>query len=299
MRIIAIIFIFLTIQFSGNSQDSLILKTGRRIAFSKINFLEDEIEISTYKDKDLLIFDPDSVFGTTYPYREINYFVLPNLGSLSGLKYQILERLEVGLLTLYIKRNGPGQPERTSGNFYLYLNKDNRIENIFISNVAGKRKKEFFDVFSSFINDDSISVSYINSREFKFKLKDVFEVVQYYNRRNFISKSPDSSTLFGSVYLYRTKFQKTKSGLKIRTIDQVHHLYLEDFIRLRLPINFASKLSLSDGYIKSEKILSGEFVDQYYEVLFDSKTGSYLFDKKEGSELQYEFYKIKNKTIDE
>lgn len=298
MRVLLLASFLLSICSHSFSQDNLVFKSGKRIAFSKIGYSSDEIDIKVSDSKKILSFDPDLVLGATYPYHEVNYYVKKHTDSTSVLSYQLLERLEVGKLNLYVKRNGPGQPEKTSGNFYLYLEKGNRLAHVFISNIAGKRKEMLLSVFSTFFADDSLSMAYINNPDFRFKMKEVTKAVQHYNRRNFISKLPNDATLFGSTFLYRTRFQKTKSALEITLFGQIHKLYIEDFIVLRLPVTFASRLRVYDELNSSEKIISSELTDQYFEVSYDKKTCRFIFEKKEGDELQYEFFKIKNKTID-
>lgn len=297
MKSIILFLALFALSFVSQSQDSLILVTGKRIAYSKIDFEADHIKIKAIEEDEKLIFPPDSIMGFCSPINETNYYLKPYEESNNGWSYQFLERLEVGRINLFEKSASEGQPEFTYGAIFLYMEKDGRFECVFATNATGDKKDEKFEAFTSFVNDDEESLDYIRDASFKFKIDEIIKVVQYYNRRNFIHNDPATGDVHGKVIFYRTKFQKPKSGITLELYGERHKLYINDFIQLNIPIEYATKFTIHGDYLNNDELLAAEFNDQFFEVVLDKKTNTFHFEKKEGSEAQYEFYKIKRKVV--
>ncbi len=268
------------------AQDSLLLVNGRRIAYEKLEELGDSIEVMTL-DQKVLYFDPDSVKGYSEIVNERRFFCKPNPDTANFQTYVFVERLVSGKLSLY---------EKTRGQDAIYLEKGERFEKIFDPIESYQEKQDRIEVFTSFIDDDDESLSYVQNPNFIFKFKEIMLVLEHYNQRNFEVTKPNPEDLRGTVYLYRTKFQKTKSGIKIKFFDGVHDLYIEDFIQLDVPIDYPSKMVIYDDYYKSEVSLSGTFEDQYYEVLYNKRANGFILKQKTGTELYMEFVKIREKV---
>lgn len=297
MKIILTTLLFLTTHAVVLGQDSLVLVTGKRIAYSKIDFEPDHIRIKAFSSREKLIFSPDSVLGFCSPTRELNYYIKPYKEATNGLSYQFLEKIKTGKINLYIKSGTDGQPEFTFGNTYLYMEKDGLLECVFASNALGGKKLLIYDVFAGFVEDDEESAAYVSDAAFKLKMDEVIKVTEYYNRRNSSEQDPKPEDVMGRVFLYRTRFQKPKRGISISLYGEQHKLYINDFIQLNLPVEYATKFTISDDYLNNSQLLSGDFTDQYFEVTYDKKNNIFSFEKKEGDEVQYEFYTIKKNVM--
>ncbi|MEP2023940.1 MAG: hypothetical protein ABJH98_15595 [Reichenbachiella sp.] len=281
-----VLFLLLTfIQNFGIAQDSLVLKTGERIPFTRMSMLLDHVEIKHENTKEFHTYSFDEVYGYSEGMKERTYFFKQNPEAENENDYLVLKRLTVGNLSLF---------EGTGNNQSLYIEKEDRFEKVFQVTDSKAKKYERVEVLKSFVDDDEESTAYISAPSFKLKWKEIETVVAYYNKRNFDEVEPEEDDIFGLVFLYRTQFQKTKDRIVIEMYDHDHDLYLEDYIILEMPIDYASKLSLRDSEIKSSHIMSGELREQYYEVLYDSKSNTFRFDEKSGTELQFEFYKIRD-----
>ena len=284
----SLIILFIFICPALYAQNMLVLKDGKRIPYANIDFQKDTISIKTMETDENLSFYFESVIGYCSPIDEENYYIKKNLDWDGDLSYQFFERMEVGTIYLYRRKD-------TSPDTYLYMEKNGRLENVFNALESGKNKDAIFEVFKSFVADDEESMRYINDKKFNYSLADMVVVIQYYNRRhNYIYNQIDEESR-GKVFLYRTKFQKIKNELVIELYGEKHKLYRNDFIEFDIPIQTASKVTVTSDYSSNFKLLAGEMTDQYYEVRFDQKTRKFIFESKEGPERQYEFYKIKKK----
>lgn len=288
MRTSTLLVLTLLIVYSGYSQDSLVLKNNKRMSYSRLAMFNGEIEIKNTQTKAFETYPCDSVYGYSEGMKEKTYFLKPNPEP-DEAGHLFVKRLEVGSVSLF---------EGTGNNQSLYAEKEGRFEKILGLTESKSSKAERLEVFKSLVQDDAESLSFMASSSFKYRWKDIIKVVQYYNRRNYDEREPSPNQVRGAVYLYRTKFQKTKEVIKIFLNGKKHDLYLEDYIILNLPVDYASKLTLKDSEVKNDLVISGELIEQYFEVLYDSKTNTFRFDKKEGTELRYEFYKIKDKVGD-
>lgn len=286
MRATILLIITFLIVFPGFSQDSLVLRNNKRIPYSRLAMFNGEVEIKNAETKAFEIYPCDSVYGYSEGMKERTYFLKKNPET-DEKSHLFLSRLEVGNVSIF---------EGTGNNQSLYAEKDGRLEKILSVTDSKSLKAERLEVFKSFVQDDDESLSYIASSSFKLRWKDIITVAQYYNKRNFRERTPSPNDVLGAVYLYRTQFQKTKEGIKIRLNGKSHDLYIEDYIILDLPVDYASMLSLRDSEVKNTHVISGELEEQFFEVLYDSKTNTFRFDKKGGTELQFEFYKIKDKV---
>lgn len=284
------ILLALVILTAGNlfAQDSLVLKNNRRIPFARLSMLEGEIEIKNALTKEMEIYPCDSVYGYSEGMKERTYFLKKDPESEDD-HYLFMNRLQVGSISLF---------ESVGSDRGLYASKGNRLEKVFGVTDSKAMREEQLATFKTMVEDDSESLSYLASGSFRHRWKDIELVVEYYNRRNFVAQEILDNDVIGKLYLYRTKFQKTDEVIKIRLNGKDHDLYIEDYIILNLPVDFASKLQLRDSEVKNELVISGELLEQYFEVLYDSKTNTFRFDKKEGTELQFEFYKIRDKVQD-
>lgn len=287
MRLFLLFILSLGINTIGVAQDSLVLKTGQRIPFTRLSIFDDIVEIKHEDTKEFHEFPCADVYGYSEGMKERTYFLKPNPEEDGRGNYLILKRALIGNISLF---------EGTGNNQALYVEKGDQFEKVFGVTEAKNQRMERLEKLKSFVNDDAESMAYISSSGFKFKWKEIITVATYYNKRNYDDKIPDGDEVMGWVYLYRTQFQKTKDRIVIEMHGKDHDLYLEDYIILPMPIDYASKLSLRDSEIRSTHIMSGELEEQYFEVLYDSKTNTFRFDKKEGTELQFEFYKIRDKV---
>lgn len=280
-----IVFLFVFSFLQTNAQDILVLKSGKRIAVSKLDVVEDIVRIVTYEEGVNLSFRPDAVLGYFTPNVGNSFYMKSNV-EINGQKSpQFLERIEVGRINLYKKMSW-------SNTLYYYLEKDDRFEKVFASIENGSRKQDNFEIFSSFMVDDD-SMKLINNSSFNFKTKGIIEAVQDYNRRNFVEKERKSEDFAANIILYRTKFQRIKRILKVELFGETCDLGINDYITFKVPLGYASKLTISGEFVKTDRLISGGFIDQYYEIVYNKKSQSFFLDKKEGSELQFEFYKIK------
>jgi hypothetical protein len=271
------------------AQNSLVIKNGKDIPYSKIEFLKDSIKVESLDTEEVFSFHFKSVIGYCSPTNEENYYVKRNVDLSSELSYQFFERMEVGPLYLYRRKD-------IAPEMFLYMEKDGRIEKVYSVHASGQKKAEMLEVFKSFVADDEESLRYINDKKFNYNKDDILVVVQYYNRRNFYSLDQEEDKSLGKIFLYRTKFQKIKNELEIEVYGKRHKLFRNDFIEFDMPIKNASRITVSSDYSSNYKLVAGEMTDQYYEVSFDQKTRKFIFEEKKGSERQYEFYKIKKKV---
>lgn len=287
MRVYILLVFLYIVQFGAVAQDSLVLKTGQRIPFTRLSVFDGQVEIKHEATKEYHLFPCEEVYGYSEGMKQRTYFFKPNPESDEQNEYLELKRLYVGSLSLF---------EGTGNNQSLYIEKGGVFKKVFGVTESKSEKAQRLKTLVSLVNDDQESIAYISSSGFKFKWKEIEKVVEYYNQRNFVQVEPDGADVFGMVYLYRTQFQKTKDRIVIEMNGEDHDLYLEDFIMLEMPIDYASKLYLRDSEIRSTHVMSGELEEQYFEILYDSKTNTFRFDKKDGTELQYEFYKIRDKV---
>ncbi|WP_420580348.1 hypothetical protein [Reichenbachiella sp.] len=287
MRLLSLLILSLSIHFSGLAQDSLVLKTGKRIPYTRMSIYDDQVEIKHGSTKEFHIFPCDEVYGYSEGMKERTYFIKPNPEEDNWGHFLTLKRVLVGKISLF---------ESTGNNQCLYAEKDGKFEKVFSVTESKSEKQKRLDILKSFVSDDDESMAYISSSGFKFKWKEIETVASYYNKRNHDERVPAEQDVMGWVYLYRTQFQKTKDRIIIEMYGEDHDLYVEDYIILPMPIGYASKLSLRDSEVRSTHIMSGELEEQYFEVLYDSKSNTFRFDKKTGTELQYEFYKIRDKV---
>lgn len=287
MRLIILFTVLILAHTYTSAQDSLVLKTGQRIPYTRMSVFNGQVEIKHEETKEFHQYPCQEVYGYSEGMKERTYFFKPNPESTDENDYLVLQRLYVGKLSLF---------EGTGNDQSLYMEKGEILKKVFGVTESKYEKEERLETLKSFVNDDEESMAYINSAGFKFKWKEIETVVEYYNKRNFEATPYSEDDVYGMVYLYRTQFQKTKDRIVIEMNGEDHDLYLEDFIMLEMPIDHASKLYLRDSEIKSTHVMSGEMEEQFFEILYDSKTNTFRFDKKDGTELQYEFYKIRDKV---
>ena len=285
MRPVVLFILLILNQTAGIAQDSLVLKTGQRIPFTRMAMYDGLVEIKHEETKEFHTYPFEEVYGYSEGMKEKTYFFKPNPESEEDDDYLVVKRLLVGNLSLF---------EGTGNNQSLYVEKGGEIKKVFEVTESKYEKGQRFEILKSFVSDDDESMAYLSSPDFRLKWKEIEKVVEYYNDRNYDKVTPKKDDVKGMVYLYRTQFQKTKDRIVIELHNNYHDLYIEDYIMLELPIDYASQLSLRDAEIKSTHILSGELIEQYFEVLYNSKTNTFRFDKKSGTELQYEFYKIRD-----
>lgn len=286
MKIIILFALILVINNSLYAQDSLVLRNNKRIPYTRLAMQDGLVEIKNEVTKAFETYPCDSVYGYSEGMKERTYFLKRNPEP-DEMSHIFLKRLEVGPISLF---------ESTGNVQSLYVEKGDKFEKILGLTESKAKKAERLEVFKTFVEDDIESMSYINSSSYKNRWKDITTVLQYYNRRNFEERNPTSNEVKGAVYLYRTQFQKTKEGIKIDLNGKSHDLYIEDYIILDLPVDYASLLTLRDSEVRSQRVISGELEEQYFEVLYDAKTNTFRFDKKEGTELRFEFFKIKDKV---
>lgn len=265
------------------AQDSLIYHNGRTVAYKKYNWIPHAVEILTYNNEWISV-PADSLLGINMIAKEKTYFCIENPDTTDHYSLLLVERIESGSINLY--------RSRVDG-LKFYIQKNGKILDLMSGN-----KDEGKAMLKSFVANDIESITYINSRDFSLKWKQIALVVRKYNERNFVHHDREKFEAKGTVYLYRTNFQDTKNRIKIDGYGEIHDLYINDFIVLDIPIEYPTRFKVYDGNNNNEVTVVGEFQDQYYEVHFDERRGSFVFDLKSGSELLYEFSKISNMVDD-
>ncbi|PIB36885.1 hypothetical protein BFP72_16485 [Reichenbachiella sp. 5M10] len=268
----------------GYAQDTLVLHSGRRVPFTRMSLYDDAVEVKDYEEQRWELYPPDSILGYSQALKEETYFLIQP-EEVEG--YVFAERHEVGELTLYVDdQSGYRMYVERAGQFAcVYDGKDNQREH------AVKLER-----FVELVADDEESLAYVQAATFKYRPREIEKVIAYYNERNYTVQTLTDETVRGTIYLYRTRFQKTKKRIKIRQSGRYHELYINDFIQLHLPINYPTKLLLYDGSIQTEILVSGGLRDRFYEVLYDARSDDFRLDEKDGTELHYEFYGIKEKV---
>ena len=177
--------------------------------------------------------------------------------------------------------------------YTLYGEKGDRFEILFELSGGMEAKKKRMQIFSEMVSDDRESTAYVQDMSYKFK--EFLKVVKQYNRRNY-QESKIIPNVYGKVYLYRTRFQKTKNKIRLNYRGNQSELYINDFIQIELPVCKATRVTFLDSSTKNEIIMAGDLKDQYFEVLYDKKSNAFTLDPKDGSELIYEFFKIQEKV---
>ncbi len=249
-------------------------------AFESMDQFLGLIEIVT-PDEERLSFPGDSVLGFKDAVNDKSYYVKPLPGY--DEEYTYLERVVKGKISLY---------ENLAIGYQLYAEKDTTFALVYEASGPAI-KEDGMDAFLQMVSDDPISTAYVQDMGYRFK--EFLKVVRHYNRRNY-KKSSKPTRLLGTVYLYRTPFQKTHEHIRVLCNGVKSELYINDFIQLDLPVTKPTRVTLFDSDVKNTVILAGNLHDQYYEVLYDKKTDSFVLDLKEGTELAYEFFKIRDKV---
>jgi len=269
------------------SQDSLMLKTGEMIPFVKLYQYDDAIELKAPYSKERISYYPDDVFGYYDILNQQSYYLLLNPEKEDNqFKHVFLERTTAGAIDVYIDNQR---------DYKMYLNKNGKTHLIYRTLEPYSSRKERIDTLKQLVIDDNECIDYIESHSFKLKPTEIQLVINQYNQRNFVDIGSTSREVTKQVFLYRTKFQKTKGVVRIWLNGKPHKLYIEDFIQVNIPVKYSSRITITDGTVSTDKIISANLAEQYFEVLYDSKTNSYLLDPKSGSELHFEFNRIKEK----
>lgn len=281
-------FIPLAVSWSIYAQDSLMLKTGKMIPFVKLYQYEDSIELKMPYSKKWVSYASEDVFGYYDILNDQSYYLMANPEKNDyDLSHIFLERTTVGTINMYVDN---------SRDYKMYLSKNNKTYLIYQTLESQSENNMRVETLKELVMDDDKSVKYMGSQEFKFKPREIELVINQYNQRNFIGGAfSTDARITKRLFLYRTKFQKKKGPIRVWLNGTPHKLYIEDFILLNVPVNYASQITISDGSISTERIVSASIAEQYYEVLYDVKTEGYILDPKSGSELHFEFNRIKER----
>ncbi|MFY0626097.1 MAG: hypothetical protein JXR07_07380 [Reichenbachiella sp.] len=284
MKNIFLLFIVLMVVDDCFSQDSLLLSSGKRVPYLQLKKYPDSIGVKTL-DKNFVYYQPEDVFGYSESLKEKGYFLKTNPEEGDIFSYVFVDRIISGRITLF---------EKMKGGVSMYFEKDGRFEKIFDPVEFKEEKENRFKTFTSFFEDDQESMKYILDPDFSFKFKEVFRATEFYNLRNHKEVLPSQDDLKGKVFLYRTKFQKRQGNVVVKYFDGINYLRIEDFIELSLPLEYPTRITVSDDFYETDIILTGEFEDQYYELLYDKKTNGFIIEAKGGSELYMEFSRIQD-----
>ena len=263
------------------SQDTLYLKNGNKLPFENMDQFLGLIEVVT-PDQERLSFPGDSVLGYEDVLNSESYYIKPVPGY--DEEYTYLKRVAKGPISLF---------EDMTVGYTLYGEKGDTFEVLFEISGGAQAKKERLAIFEEMVADDQESVAYVQDMSYKFK--EFLTVVEHYNRRNF-KPAKKKTAHKGTVYLYRTRFQKTKDRIRVRYRSEQSDLYINDFIQIELPVSKATRVTFFDSSTKNEIIMAGDLKDQYFEVLYDKKSDTFILEPKDGSELIYEFFKIQDKV---
>ncbi|MGL1888356.1 MAG: hypothetical protein OCD76_17705 [Reichenbachiella sp.] len=288
MKITLLLLFLFTTQLSW-SQDSLVLKTGATIAFQKIYQTDDQIEILTM-DKEEQSYSCKNIFGYYDVTNDASFYLLRDSDSDDENPYIFLDRTQLGAINIYIN-NGR--------EYAIYLEKDDQLRLVYSDSDSKDQFDKRINVLKSYVSDDKVTLDFIDSKDFKLKSGIIETIVTDYNKRNYKDRQLSKADLTKMVYLYRTKFQKSKENIRVTLHGQSYELEIEDYVALPVPVKYPSKLTLADEYSTTEMIISSQLTDQYYEVYYDKRSDSFLLDLKTGSELHYEFNKIKEKVAKE
>lgn len=284
IRVIGVM-LFSMVSMSADAQDTLVLKSGRRVPFLRMQAYEDVVRVKDYEQNKMVDFLPDSILGYSQATKEEDYFLI--FDPSDPEQYLFVERILVGPITLY---------SYDKSGLALFAEKDGDIFEVYSLHASSEDQSTFQKDFVSLVSDDMESASYVSAAAYRHKQKEIELVVEHYNRRNHLDQLPDDDEIRGTVYLYRTRFQKTKDRIFVTLYGEAHDLYIEDFIQLEVPVRYPAKVILSDRYVSNEVLLTGELEDQFYEVLYDKRTKGFRLDPKDGTELHFEFYGIKDKV---
>ncbi|RJE71453.1 hypothetical protein BGP76_04965 [Reichenbachiella sp. MSK19-1] len=265
-------------------QDTLVLKSGKRIPFTRMVTYEDVVQVKDYNIKEMIDVLPDSIIGYSQAKKDEDYFMIfpPETGS-----YLFVERLMTGSITLYLDQYG---------GYVLYAKKNDELFELYDAHDNKREREEKLKTLKTLVADDAESYGYVSAPGFKLKNKEIQKVLYHYNERNYVERTPTADDVVGTVYLYRTQFQKTKNRVRVVLFGETHDLYIRDYIQLNIPIEYASRMLIYDRDIKSDLLITGELEDQYYELLYDGQKDEFVLEPKNGTEQHYEFYGIKEQV---
>lgn len=280
-------YLVLILLFSVDSlaQDILVLNSGERIPFMRMQEYEDVIRIKDFEDGELVDYLPDSVLGYAEVNSEQDYFLIFDPEDTTN--YLFVERLIVGPITLYVYEK--------EGNA-LFAEKNGELKEVYNKYTKGEEAQDQFEQLLNMVSDDNMAFKAMRSAEYRHRLKDIEQLLMAYNQRNYEENPPVEDEILGSVYIYRTRFQKTKDPIHVTLFEESEEIWIEDFIHLQIPVNRPVRLLLADRYASNEVLLTGQLGEQFYEVLYDRRSEGFVLDDKSGTELQYEFYDIKRKV---
>ncbi|WP_109831030.1 hypothetical protein [Reichenbachiella versicolor] len=283
-KLVFILTIFMSVHAYG--QDTLIMKDGRRIAFMKMWQYTDGIELKMADDSDNILVHPDSILGYWNNSKELSYFMVKDPDAKEGYEYIFTEREQVGAVSLFTTHTTDKMFALKGGQMVKIWDSYDRKD------MMDARGASFRLLFS----EDSESMAYLNDPKYKHSPKEISHVVRYYNLRNYQDPDPVLSRVKGKVLIYRTRFQKTKDVIKINNRGKIGELHINDFNVFEVPILQPLKLTFYDGVSRTDILISAEMSEQYFEVLYDKKTNGFRLDEKTGTELQYEFFGIRDKV---
>ena len=286
IKLIALWATILTLPLCAMAQDTLVLKNGKRIAFMRMKQYSDGIEFKLANDDtELVLFQPDEILGYWNNSLEISKFLIFDPDQ-EGL-YYFAEREAVGAITIFTSKEL---------GIKMYALKGNSMVKVWDSGDSRELMDQREASFEVLVKDDPISKGYVQENGYKHKSNEIIKVVNGYNIRNFVEPTTEMSKVTGKVFLYRTRFQKTQEVIRINNQGKLSELHIEDFIVIEVPILQPLKLRFFDTEHRTEQLVTGEMAQQFYEVIYDKQTNGFVLDKKSGTELHYEFYKIKDKV---
>jgi hypothetical protein len=181
-----ILFTFSAVAFAFSQTGTITLENGKRIPYEKFKRRANSFQIYNVTDgKKLKVTIPtDSI--KYYQEATTTYYKKPNILD-ESYKHTFIKREVVGKINVYYKKVEYYVSGQYGGHFvsndYIYLEKGERYELLFIPNSIIKNKKEKIKILKSFIEDDNEILAKVESDDFKVRAEDVIQIIKEYNRR--------------------------------------------------------------------------------------------------------------------
>ena len=270
--------LFLCYILSANAQSFFLLKNGEIIEAKKYKIKDkaDAVEIKKpspsiipIKDIDYLVNKNGEVF---YIKDRVNY-ISPLQGdwyTTMDPDYAMMEKFIEGKITIYtytVSYNA-GQYGGQQTVVYSFIEKDDKFEEIFNSELFESGKKKNKEAFSEYFADDTEIRDQLMSEDFKANVKNVLDLIRKYNLRAYDESRQITSDKNAQIILYRGYTNQAKAleaeieinGEKI-TLADMHYK------QVKVPDSKPVKICVDNGKTEYCDLVSGsQHVIKHYEV---------------------------------
>lgn len=249
----SLIFLIAT-SFSLNAQSYLQMKDGRRIAFKRISIKNNKIRLKTSNEPSVGIDINDA--EKYYSEESKTFFFIKrvtesevSLGIRLDKKndFEFVERIIEGEINVYQKKeahsivpNNSGvtnhtlTPDRSST--YLFLEKGELYFNVLKTNTIGQNKKDKFASFKSLVQDDSTTLKWLNSKDYRHNYNLILRTVNdYNNRKNPPIIVPDTTVT--KVVFFRKIRRENEKSAEFFVDNQPYSLLPGEKLNIDLPGN--------------------------------------------------------------